>query len=145
MKNRLNTGNYPKGDSSRGTVSIQDAISIGTPYQRKGELGIDIIIDLVKAPFAAAYEWGSGINRMIGAREKYPITARKAPRLVFFWERENRLFVGHQVSHPGVEAKQYIAPTLVETRKEVLNIVGKSVKESVTIMDRQITTFEATV
>lgn len=29
------------------------------------------------------------------------IVARNAPYLVFFWERENRMFIGQSVNHPG--------------------------------------------
>lgn len=35
---------------------------------------------------------------------RHPIAPRKAPRLVFFWEREQRMFVGRPgqaVNHPG--------------------------------------------
>lgn len=33
--------------------------------------------------------------------KRHPINARRAPNLVFFWEREQRMFVGPSVNHPG--------------------------------------------
>lgn len=32
---------------------------------------------------------------------RHPIVAKNAPNLVFFWEREQRWFVGPMVNHPG--------------------------------------------
>jgi hypothetical protein len=31
----------------------------------------------------------------------HPINARRAPKLVFFWEREQKMFAGPHVNHPG--------------------------------------------
>jgi hypothetical protein len=33
--------------------------------------------------------------------QPHPIDAKRAPNLVFFWERERKLFVGPHVNHPG--------------------------------------------
>lgn len=35
------------------------------------------------------------------ATKPHKIVTRGAPALVFFWERENRMFVGPSVNHPG--------------------------------------------
>ena len=37
----------------------------------------------------------------VKASKPHKIVTRNAPALVFFWERENRMFVGPSVNHPG--------------------------------------------
>lgn len=37
----------------------------------------------------------------VKATRPHTITTRGAPALVFFWQRENRMFVGQKVNHPG--------------------------------------------
>lgn len=44
---------------------------------------------------------GIVLNVNVKATKPHRITARGAPQLVFFWERENRMFVGQHVNHPG--------------------------------------------
>jgi hypothetical protein len=34
-------------------------------------------------------------------KSNYPIVAKRAPKLVFFWEREQKIFAGPRVTHPG--------------------------------------------
>lgn len=37
----------------------------------------------------------------VKATKPHRIEAKNAPALVFFWERQNRMFVGPSVNHPG--------------------------------------------
>jgi hypothetical protein len=88
------------------------------------------------APEARAFELGSGIHATgDGVNPKtefapggeYYIRAKNRPKLVFFWEREKRLFVGDFVTHPGVAPKPYLrpaveakAPNLVQSLSDAL-------------------------
>lgn len=129
----LNSGNYPKGDGSRNpaTTSIQDATSIGAPQANdKGGL-IDVLINLKYAPYALAFEYGSGIH---GSKHSlYPIAARNADNLVFWWERENRWFVGSRLGkgHPGIKPRPYIDPSIKAKKKEIVETLGQAFVASI--------------
>ena len=140
MKTRLDGGNYPHGDSDRGTTSIQDATTIDTPKHEGGNAYVDIVISLSKAPFAWAFEKGSGLHSEEGAG-KYPIRPVDKDWLAFFWpEAQNpdalnylpdgRVIIG-QVMHPGIAAKPYIRPTIVEEREEIKKILGREFKAQI--------------
>lgn len=66
------------------------------------------------APEARAYEYGSGIHSKAG--QKYSIDHKNYPNLVFYWEREQKWFVGPHVDHPGVAARPYFGPALDKNR-----------------------------
>ena len=58
------------------------------------------------APYAAAQEFGASPHQI------YP---RRARRLRFFWERENKVFigsVGQPVNHPGNKPQPFFFPTM---------------------------------
>lgn len=44
---------------------------------------------------------GTFANVTVKATKPHRIAAKGAPALVFFWERENRMFYGQSVNHPG--------------------------------------------
>lgn len=98
-----------------GAIEVSEAQTDGA-----GKYWIDIKVDLKKAPMAAAFEYGSGIHRKEGG-SLYPIKARNAPNLVFFWEKEDKWFVGKELphGHPGVAARPYLAPAVEANKKTI--------------------------
>lgn len=142
MINKLNAGNYPPGDSKRGFSSIQDATSVDSPQSDGNRQFIQIKINMKLAPYALAYEKGSGIHGDKGA--KYPITPKNGPYMVFpkddwpnwqEWPPPKRgavpwmdIFFLTKVMHPGVKAKPYIKPTMVEINDEVKKILARDFK-----------------
>lgn len=144
MKQRLSSGNYPSGNSERGTTSIQDAISIGTAQQAGDTSFIEVNISLAQAPFAAAFEWGSGLHAKRGNAALYPISARNAPQLHFWWEERGKWFMGEKLpfGHPGIVAKPYIEPTLTENREEFRKILRREFKAAVMLGVPQVTVIE---
>jgi hypothetical protein len=73
---------------------------------------IRVFVKISDAPDAGAWEYGSGLHRTKGSPAKYSIDAKNVPDLVFFWQRENRWFVGPHVNHPGIAARPYLRPAL---------------------------------
>jgi hypothetical protein len=142
MLSRLNQGNYPSGDSQRGYLSIQDATTVKSPEPISGGAKVEIQIDLKKAPYAWAYEVGSGVHGEKGST--YPIKPRNSDEMVFpedDWPnfvpgltdvapRKGFFFLTH-VEHPGVEKKPYIVPTIREVHEDVKKILAKDFKEMV--------------
>jgi hypothetical protein len=144
MKQRLSSGNYPQGNSGRGTTSIQDATSIGTA-QTNGDISfIDVNISLAQAPFAAAFEWGSGLHAKRGGAALYLIAAKNADQLHFWWEKGGKWFVGKKLpfGHPGIVAKPYIAPTLAENKAEFRKMIGKELKAAIMLGVPPVTVIE---
>jgi len=144
MKDKLSSGKYPQGSSERGTTSIQEAISIGVAQQAGSGAFIDINIDLKQAPFAAAFEWGSGLHTQRGAAAKYPISAKNADQLHFWWEKRGKWFIGKKLpfGHPGIVARPYITPTLVENKAEFRKILGKELKAAIMLGVPPVTVIE---
>ena len=144
MKQRLSSGNYPNGNSDRGTTSIQDAISIGTAQTNGDNSFIDVNISLAQAPFAAAFEWGSGLHTQRGAAAKYPIEAKNADKLHFWWEGGGKWFMGKKLpfGHPGIAPRPYIAPTLVENKAEIRKILGQELKAAIMLGVPPVTVIE---
>lgn len=73
---------------------------------------VEVFVSLKDAPDAAAWEYGSGLHRTKGSPNKYSIDAVNVPDLVFWWEREQVLFVGPHVNHPGIAARPYLQPAV---------------------------------
>jgi hypothetical protein len=121
---------YPhtKAENNRVIYSIEDSTRIGAPTQSGNLTFIDIIIDLKKAPYAAAYEWGKD--------EPYQIP--KEPGLVAFsrerWPQykpppDVQFFAFTQVTHKKIEAKPFLRPTIEAKRREITALIGKEFKE----------------
>lgn len=142
MKQRLGSGNYPAGDSERGTTSIQDAISVGTAQQEGDNAFIDVEIDLKKAPFAAAFEWGSGLHAKLYAPTLYPIESKN--KLHFWWKERGKWFIGKKLpfGHPGIAPLPYIAPSLIESKDEIHKILGKEIKAAIMLGVPPVTVIE---
>jgi len=120
---------FEKIDQVKAPRNIKEHTSVRQAKQDGKGYSIDIVIDISEdaAPEAPAYEWGSGLRRTRGAPSEYPIEAKNVPNLVFWWEREQKLFVGKRlpIGHPGVEARPYISPTIKENMQEIKKIIGK--------------------
>jgi len=118
--------------------AIIETISKQSPVQ-DGNTGAHIDIT-IKHPAAAAFEWGSGVHSTKGAREEYEIVPKDAPLLAFPKERWPQykpppeapdVFLFPKVSHPGVEPRPFIAPSVIETKAEVKKILGKAAKAQI--------------
>lgn len=88
MLERLSAGSYPgKGrdgwNARRNFMSIQDASYVSQVRSNEDTHSISVVIPLQRAPYALAYEFGSGIHA--GSRKKYPITPKNVSVLKFPW------------------------------------------------------------
>lgn len=91
---------------------------------------IKIYVPIKEAPDAAAWEYGSGLHRTRTTPGKYPIDAKNyvakygqfkgMPVLIFWWEKRSRLFVGPHVNHPGIVARPYLLPALMDNVDRIL-------------------------
>jgi hypothetical protein len=90
--------------------------------QNGATITVSAYVELEKVPYARAVEGGSGIHDP-SKRATYPIDAKKAQTLVFWWEKRQKLFVGPHVDHPGVEAKPYLKLALKENKKRIMNLL----------------------
>lgn len=52
----------------------------------------------------------------------HAITAKSAPNLVFFWQREGRVFVGPAVSHPGSQPPVKLVLSGIDAAKRSLQV-----------------------
>lgn len=118
---------------SNNTPIKDNAFSVGSPMQNGAIYSVDIKVDLKVAPAAAAYEWGSGIHATRGTPGLYPIKAKNAPELHFFWEKRGKWFMGFELpfGHPGVAPRPYLKPTIDETKVEFRKILGKGFKAEI--------------
>ena len=144
---KLNSGNYPDGDAERGYSSIQDAMSISPAAIEGNKAHIDIIIDLKDAPYAAAFEFGSGIHSTKGPAETYPIEPKDKKVLAFPWtpsspagvrasskyadDFDGTFWLMHKVDHPGIPPKPYLVPTLDKEADKIVEIVGKDLDATI--------------
>jgi len=141
MIRKGNSVNLPKG--------LDRATTIDAPKHTDKYSSIEIKISLKPedAPWARAYEYGSGEHAEEGSKERYEIKPKEAPVLVFPWQpdfipwtspkfagvqrtgegTEGRYFFNY-VEHPGVESRKYIRPTIEETKEEIRNIFAKDFK-----------------
>jgi hypothetical protein len=107
------------------TKRITAAISTIPLQMSDTRIESGVAVDLVAAPEAGAYEFGSGLFATRGPRRKYPINPRpnnRSQRLVFRWQNEpvevqqkaphtkdGKVILKH-VEHPGVVARPYLDP-----------------------------------
>ena len=119
-----------KSTEVKAPSNIAGAFSVDSPQQNGTIYSIDIKVDLKTAPAAAAYEWGSGIHATKGKAGKYPIKAKNAPELHFFWKERSKWFMGLELpfGHPGVEKRPYLVPTIEDTKAEFKKILGQGFK-----------------
>jgi hypothetical protein len=113
--------------------NIANAFSVDPPKQTGAMYSVDIKIDLKEAPAAGAYEWGSGIHATKGAKGLYPIKAKNADELHFFWKERGKWFMGFELpfGHPGVAPRPYLVPTINDTKEEFKKILGQGFKAEI--------------
>jgi hypothetical protein len=128
---------------------IADAISIGDVNDSGDTAWVDIIVDVGENDIedrrgrraARAFEYGSGEHGESG--QGYPIKAKNAPNLRFFWTymtplgyrgrkeiEEDEWVSPDEVTHPGVEARPYLQPAIDAYRNELNDAAGKSFKNA---------------
>ena len=139
VKSVLNSGGYPSGDKERNYVSIQESIST-EPAQMDGDgkAHINVVVDLDKAPYGGAYEFGSGIHATQGKVGKYriPKEGGSGKLLVFPWNPPDNptgrtIWTFTKVEHPGVEAKPYLRPTLTKEADKIVELIGKEFEAAI--------------
>jgi hypothetical protein len=119
--------------SKRAPRKIIEHTSATSPKKEGNKYSVEIVIDTSEdaAPMAGAFEWGSGEHGEEGDRYLIP----GAPWLIIPRERwpdfeppERDPILMRSVMHPGVEARPYIKPTIMETRDKFRDILGKEFK-----------------
>jgi hypothetical protein len=130
---RTRGDDYPhtKKDHDRMIYSIQDSTRIGAATPTDKGAYIDIIINLKKAPYAHAYEFGAG---------EYPIEPKpNGPGKLIFpradWPQYKpppnvNIFKFSSVTHHGIKAHPFLKPTLDEKRQEITALIGQEFRES---------------
>ena len=142
---------FKNGRTSRLPRGLEQATSIDNPshmgFLSRIRIRISLKDDENGAPWAAAYEYGSG-EHSEKAPKPYRIAPKQAPFLAFGWQPEtipfnSPKFIGVKrepgeatkgvyffkyIDHPGVEARPYIRPTINETKEEIRNILAKEAK-----------------
>jgi len=140
MEKRESQNNLPK--------AIAQYTSAESPVKRGDGYSIDVVIDTSEdaAPMAGAYEWGSGVHRTKGTPGLYPIEAKNAPELHFYWEERQKWFIGVRLpyGHPGVQAKPYIKPSLENTKDKIKQTLGKEFKAQILSQTPRVTIINAT-
>jgi len=130
--------------------NISDATSVGTAQQAGDVSFIDVSIDLKKAPSAAAWEWGSGEKATRGTPEKYKIPGEGGGILAIPRARWSNYapppnvdpVILRHVMHPGVAARPYILPTLIDNKKEFRKIIGQELKAAIMLGVPPVTVIE---
>lgn len=131
LKSAEAIANDARANAPTERIKASVAISpiINTPNGKQIEIYVPITQEAAKqgpyAPEARAYELGSGIHGP--EHQTYPINARFAPNLVFFWQKANTLFVGKHVDHPGVAARPYLAPAVAKNRNTIIGLLRRGI------------------
>lgn len=123
------------GMPSRVAARINRSTSATSVTQSGNTYRVSVQVDMSKdaAPMAAMYEYGigeypipkSGTTFMTFPKEKWPQYEPPPPapdKFIFF-----------QVTHPAVEAKPYIHPSVIANREDVKRLLGKAFIESVIV------------
>lgn len=114
VRRMIEDGNLVKREAQR-LVGYSQPDPLGRPRRRPNHLRDTIVTRLVERggvpvmlvgsedPIALLHHEGT---------EPHPIYATRAPFLVFWWERENRLVVTRSVNHPGTAPNRYLTNAL---------------------------------
>ena len=124
IRKNLRRGNYPD--------EIEKGIIVGHP---KGQGSSGSVQIAFTAPQSRAFEEGSGIHGEEG--KPYKIEPKDAGALAFEWDKTPRgpgpKYIGQVsdgkmlfrfVEHPGIEARPYIFPAVLETLEELRKAIG---------------------
>lgn len=123
------------GMPSKVAARINRSTSASPVSQSGNGYRVSVRIDMSKdaAPMAAMYEYGIG---------EYPIPKTGTTFMAFPKERWPQyvppppapdLFVFYKVTHPAVEAKPYIAPSIEANRVDAKQLLGKAFTESLIV------------
>lgn len=123
--------------ASAPTQRIKANINVSAIENTSQSKQIRVYVPLKDAPEARAYELGSGIHGEFG--RKYPIDAKNVPNLVFFWQKEDRWFVGPHVNHPGVAARPYLFPAGRKHKNEIITMLLRAVGSAVKVSFEELT------
>lgn len=88
---------------------------LGRPYPKANHLRDTIVTRLIERDGVPVVMIGSEDPIALLHHEgtvPHPIYARRAPFLVFWWERQNRLVVTRSVNHPGTRPNRYLTNAL---------------------------------
>ena len=124
--------------------AVGNSIEKDTVKVEGGNLSIEVRVGK-DAPMAVAYEFGSGIHRTRGTPGLYPIRAKNAPELSFFWENRRKWFKGVELpyGHPGVAPRPFIVPAIEKIVPKMKQELGKEVKAILLIGTQQVTVIRA--
>lgn len=114
FRQMVEDGNLVKREAQR-LVGYSQPDPLGRPYRKANHLRDTIVTRMV--------EKGGVPVMMVGSEDPiallhhegtvpHPIHARRAPFLVFWWERQNRLVVTKSVNHPGTRPNRYLTNAL---------------------------------
>jgi hypothetical protein len=141
VKQKLDSGHYPSGnDSFRPNYSsIQDTITVGTPEGTDNNLSITVSMGGENAPYAVAYERGSGIRGE--KKEDYTIASKNRSLLAFLWKYPSPLgrkltpgdeeVAFQEIQHPGIAPQPYLEPTINAEKDEIAKIIGREFKAAI--------------
>ena len=104
--------------------AIKKSVRVGRKQGRGSSRFIDVWVGGKRAPYARAFDKGSGIHGKTGST--YTIRAKNGKALSFYWEREQVNFVGQSVQHPGVAGVGYTQKAI----KEVRPIIREELKKA---------------
>lgn len=134
--------------------NIADATSV-TKVDKTGNntYRISIIVDVDKAPAAAAFEYGSGERATRGVARAYPIPTTPG-KVAFLWKYPSPLgrkknpfdewVVFSQISHPGVAPNPYLKPAVDAGLEDFRTALAKSFKEAYLSVTDKVTKIRAT-
>lgn len=121
-----------KAEAKVSEVNAPSAIVIttGSPMQTGAVSYIEVT---AKHPAVLAFEYGSGIHATRGEKGLYPIKAKGADPLHFFWENRGKWFIGMELpfGHPGVAPRPFMKPAFDENKDEFRRIIGQGFKAEI--------------
>lgn len=114
---------------------IKDSVFISRVEGRGTSRFISVGINMnptTGAPFARAFDTGSGIHATKGKRGKYKISPIRAPFLQFMGTNDyaGRIIRVKEVKHPGVRGVGYTKQAIKEAKPAIRNEIVKDVKEN---------------
>jgi len=135
------------------TQRIKGAVQVGKTDTTGLVVSSEVVVDILQAPEAAAFEFGSGLHATRGTPGKYDIRPNQKKKLVFHWENEpeevkqkfphtkdGKIILGH-VAHPGVLARPYLKPAGDSIMKspDADSIIGKALVDGFDKSDVNLT------
>jgi HK97 gp10 family phage protein len=88
---------------------------------------------LKKGLEAAAYNDADHARPVEFGADRHDIPPNTADRLIFFWERENRMFIGREgqaVDHPGMDGEHYFEEAIHKQWPRLKRDLRKNVKRA---------------